>query len=176
MPLIKHLMNHLSQAGDTIVEVMIVLSVLGLALSISYATANRSLVNTRQAEENAQATRYVQTQIEAIRELAKANTYNCPSRSSTTNVFCQATRFCLPSTADSTTPIHHPFCDEGSQSYQIADFYCNNSRPTYAYNLNATPCDSTMTADTFVVETTWADAGGDGTDSVTQVYRVHPGE
>ncbi len=60
----------LTQRGDTIVEVMVVLAVLGLAMGISYATANRSLKNTRQAQENSEATALVKAQIEQLRSLA----------------------------------------------------------------------------------------------------------
>src|SRR5690606_3729104 len=60
-------MRKLGFRGDTIVEVMVVLAILGLALSISYATANRSLIQTRQAQENAEATEIARGQVEALR-------------------------------------------------------------------------------------------------------------
>jgi prepilin-type N-terminal cleavage/methylation domain-containing protein len=58
------------QRGDTIVEVMIVLAVLGSAIGISYATANRSLLNARQAQESSRATVIAQAQVEQLRALA----------------------------------------------------------------------------------------------------------
>lgn len=60
----------LNKTGDTIVEVMVVLSILGLAIGISYATANRSLKSTRAAQENAEATAVLQSQLETLRYLA----------------------------------------------------------------------------------------------------------
>lgn len=59
----------LKNAGDTIIEVMVVLTLLGLALGIGYATANRSLQNTRTAQENAEATAILQAQLETLRYL-----------------------------------------------------------------------------------------------------------
>lgn len=57
-------------AGDTIVEVMVVLAVLGLAIGISYSTASRSLKNTRAAQDNAEATQLLQAQLETLRYMA----------------------------------------------------------------------------------------------------------
>jgi len=70
--MLKNSLNR-NQKGDTIIEVMIVLTILGLALSISFATANTSLQNTRQAQENSEATKYAQSQIEALRAVACVN-------------------------------------------------------------------------------------------------------
>ncbi len=58
------------QAGDTIVEVMVVVAILGLAFSIAYATATHSLNKTRNAEEHAEALQYINSQIELIRNNA----------------------------------------------------------------------------------------------------------
>ncbi len=57
----------LGSAGDTIVEVMIVLAVLGLAFSISYATATRGLAQSRNAEEHSQALGILSSQVELVR-------------------------------------------------------------------------------------------------------------
>jgi prepilin-type N-terminal cleavage/methylation domain-containing protein len=55
------------QRGDTIVEVLIVLAVVGLALAVSYSIANRSLLGVRQAQEHSEALQIAQTQIERLR-------------------------------------------------------------------------------------------------------------
>ncbi|MEI6755862.1 MAG: type II secretion system protein [bacterium] len=59
-----------SQAGDTIVEVLIALTILGLALSIAYATASRSLTAIRLANETSNATAIAKSQVEQIRSAA----------------------------------------------------------------------------------------------------------
>lgn len=66
--------SKLRQRGDTIVEVLIVLAVLGLAMSISYATATRSLLQAREAQENGVATVLLQSQIERLRTLKVSDT------------------------------------------------------------------------------------------------------
>ncbi len=52
--------------GDTIVEVLISLAILSLAFAISYATANRALINTQNSQEHATALEYLDSQLEAL--------------------------------------------------------------------------------------------------------------
>ena len=153
MRTIRHL-KQAGQAGDTIVEVMVVLAILGLAISISYATANRSLLNTRQAQESSQATELVQSQIEALRTLTGA--------SDTPNIF-QAGPYCL--VPISPAPVTGPFytlqpggCSIPSVPYQITVNWVNNPP--------AQP-------DTFTITARWADVTGQGNDTLTTIYRLH---
>jgi prepilin-type N-terminal cleavage/methylation domain-containing protein len=61
------------QRGDTIVEVMIVLAVLGLAFAISYATANRGVLQARNAEEHSEALGILDGQVEELRAAFSQN-------------------------------------------------------------------------------------------------------
>jgi type II secretory pathway pseudopilin PulG len=56
-----------AQAGDTIVEVLIVLTVLSLAFSIAYATANKGLAQAQNAQEHSQALGRLDSQVELLR-------------------------------------------------------------------------------------------------------------
>src|ERR1035437_6822003 len=60
-------MKTFSERGDTIIEVMIVLAVLSFAIIIGYSSANRSLADARQSEQNSYAAELAQSQIEQIR-------------------------------------------------------------------------------------------------------------
>jgi Tfp pilus assembly protein PilV len=53
--------------GDTIVEVLIVLAILGLAFTMSYAIARRSLAQARSSQEHSEAQSILTNQIELIR-------------------------------------------------------------------------------------------------------------
>ena len=147
------------QAGDTIVEVMIVLAVLGLAIGVSYATANRSLLNARQAQENSIATELAQSQVEAIQSLGcgSANPTCDPTIASNAShqLFNQpASGFCLDtSTAPAQIkPITDPLCTtDGLYHTKIT------------YN-NATKI--------FTVVVSWDDVLGQGTDTVTMNYQL----
>ncbi|HEY5152731.1 MAG TPA: type II secretion system protein [Candidatus Saccharimonadales bacterium] len=146
------ILHQLNRAGDTIVEVMVVLAILGLAISISYATANRSLLNARQAQENSEATELIQSQIEALRTLT--------SVTDVPNIFNPALQnYCLVPTGVAPnikyTNASGASCNMGSVPYQINITY------------------STAPTDTFTVTATWPDVLGEGNDTVTTIYRLH---
>jgi type II secretory pathway pseudopilin PulG len=61
--MLKRLKN---ASGDTIVEVLFALAVLSLAFVISYATANRALADSQNAQEHALALEYLDSQMEAL--------------------------------------------------------------------------------------------------------------
>ena len=140
--------------GDTIVEVMVVLAVLGLAIGIAYATANGSLAATSGAQENSQATEVLQSQIEALR-------YMSDNPDPSNNIF-QPGPYCITSPVGdfvvnvwpgATTP--DPACIETSaQQYTTSITYASGSN-------------------TFTLVTKWPDIHGQGTDSVTLVYRLY---
>lgn len=67
MTLKKFHPKRLDAAGDTIIEVLVVLAVLGLSLSISYATANKGLQQSRNAQEHSSALGIIDSQVELLR-------------------------------------------------------------------------------------------------------------
>ncbi|HVW22922.1 MAG TPA: prepilin-type N-terminal cleavage/methylation domain-containing protein [Candidatus Saccharimonadales bacterium] len=69
----------LGSRGDTIVEVMVTLAILGLAFSIAYATANHSLMLARNSEEHSEATQFLQSQVEQIRAYIAQDSANLTS-------------------------------------------------------------------------------------------------
>jgi type II secretory pathway pseudopilin PulG len=160
----------MTSTGDTIVEVMVVLAILGLAISISFATANRSLLDTSQAEENSQATEYAETQIEDLRYLAPTSSSADPSQNPTTNIFNPTTAFCItnPTAASPITTIVSN-CDFGTQKYQVLVYNCDG----YSGGGNDPCTAASHDSDTFIVQAIWPDALGQGSDSATLSYRVH---
>jgi type II secretory pathway pseudopilin PulG len=144
-------LTKLNSAGDTIIEVMIVLAVLGLSIGIAYATANRSLLNARQAQESAEASSLAQGQVEQIRA-------NSP---------------------DTSSPIYggDPFCFDGNTFTNITTSPPDSCKGASGYNDRY---DTKITRDaaspnyTYTVTVTWDDVLGEGTDSSTLIYRVHP--
>lgn len=156
--------------GDTIIEVMVVLAVLGLAIGISYATASRSLLDTNQAEENSQATEYATSQVEDLRYLAPTSSSTNHSQDPTANIFYPSGAFCIssPTAADPITTATSTNCMFGGQ-YQVLIYNCD-----YFVPASINPCaGAAPNSDTFVVEATWPNALGQGADSATLSYRVH---
>lgn len=124
-------MPKLHSAGDTIVEVMVVLAVLGLAIGISYSTASRSLKNTRAAQDNAEATQLLQSQLETLRYMAPT----LATSPGFANLNSGGT-FCIDTTAAQATPDnsaikHTTACkglgNNGQYEVQITYFAGDNS-------------------------------------------------
>jgi Tfp pilus assembly protein PilV len=68
--LLKHSSTNRRQRGDTIVEVMIAVAVVGAVLVSAFTLTNRSTRIMRDAEEHAQANQLLQGQVERLRSVA----------------------------------------------------------------------------------------------------------
>lgn len=155
------------QSGDTIVEVIIVLAVLGLAIGISYATANRSLQATRQAEENTQATEILQGQLESLRSYAGIN-----DSANSHYVYQASNAFCIDSTGNVVKSTMLSNLDVASATHtDIPTNYPGGCHVNNLYDI-AIGYDESQT-ETFTARVTWDDVTGVGKDTVTLVYRLH---
>lgn len=139
-----------AQRGDTIVEVLVVLAVLGLSISVSYATANRSLLDARQAQENSQASSLAEAQIEALRSLV---TVTGPG-----TIF-QPGPYCISQTA--------PYSVQFGANCTVGGLY--NIAITYTSTVTMTG----FQINKFQVVVTWPDVQGPGNDTVTLFYRFY---
>ncbi len=61
------------QRGDTIIEVLIALAILGLIIGVAYASANRSLRAAQRSQERGEALKVAETQLEFVKNLAPTN-------------------------------------------------------------------------------------------------------
>ena len=152
-------LTRLRDRGDTIVEVMVVLAVLGLAIGISYATANRSLLATRGAQENSQATELLQAQIEQVRALSTVT-----GSAIYTTLF---NRFCIDTSNLSVVafPNSGPLTQTNTTTYPAA---CGPINTYYYISVSYNNADDSFTAKAY-----WADVQGQGLDSSTLIYRAH---
>lgn len=146
-------MLKLKQRGDTIVEVMIALAILGSAISIAYVTASRSLTNTRQAQEAAVGTTIAQTQLEQLRSKA--------STSIPTDDIYQAagTKFCIDINGTNRVTTDLTKCE----------FTFDDNGAVY----NVVILHEETQNNKFTIKVTWPNVSGDGDDSATLIYRVH---
>jgi type II secretory pathway pseudopilin PulG len=83
-------MKYLKQTGDTIVEVLIAMTVLSAVLGSAYVLANLSLQRVRQSQEHSEALKLAQAQIEQVKQLADGGGKDV----GTDNVFT-STDFCI---------------------------------------------------------------------------------
>lgn len=61
--------------GETMIEVMIALSILGMVLGMNYALASRSLRGSRAAQERTEASVLAQSSIETIKAYAQSESH-----------------------------------------------------------------------------------------------------
>lgn len=141
----------LRERGDTITEVLIAIAVVSLVLGGAYVTANRSLQNTRDAEERSNALKVAEGQVEQLKYLSSAN----PAALFGASV---PASFCISggtSVASSTAP-----CRVNSTGA------ATTVEP--AYNISIT-----RSGNTFTVRSVWTKVGGHAQNSVELKYRVY---
>jgi prepilin-type N-terminal cleavage/methylation domain-containing protein len=66
---IKRSFKNTTQAGDTLIEVMIAMAIIGLVIAVSYSTANRALQVGRRAQERTEALKEAESQIETLKSI-----------------------------------------------------------------------------------------------------------
>jgi type II secretory pathway pseudopilin PulG len=144
------------QAGDTIVEVLIAMTVASGVLGSSYTVVNRTMANARQAQEHSEALQIANRQIEYIAALAGTTsaadlidgnpTYNCINSDGA--IVGQTIQ--NPNGGN-----YNPACvSTGDVPYSTAFTYDT----TYKY---------------FTVYVTWTSVTGRGNDQVSLLYRAY---
>lgn len=141
--------------GDTIIEVMVALAILGLAFGISYAIANRSLQISQNSQEHSQALEYLDSQVELARSDVKglyASTY----------VTNPGTTFCMTS-SDVPTGIGAGDChpSDGGADYNISISY------------NPSTDNDGVNQDIFTFTINWEGLGTLGEQQEQQSYKLH---
>ena len=135
--------------GDTIVEVMIALSLLSFALTTSYSTVNRSMQSARNSQEHSEALQYLNSQVELARaDASDVNLYN-PSGS-----------FCMNATAKPVV-LSNAACTTGTEGFYKLSI-------TYA----ATPSNG-HNQDIFTFTVTWPGVGQLGQQQEQLSYKIH---
>jgi Tfp pilus assembly protein PilV len=69
----------ISQAGDTIVEVVIAVAIVSTILAGAFTVTNRSTIAVRDSEEHAQALQLLQGQVELLRHMASISSASLPN-------------------------------------------------------------------------------------------------
>lgn len=143
-------------AGDTIVEVMIAMAILGLVLGTSYATAAQSLQVGRRAQERTEATKLVEAQLEQLKFYSKDAAMNI------FNTAAGARQFCIKNGTKHL--IAGSFDDHVSYPAECKD-------GLYSVGVQYDPAAN----DTFIVQARWDRLGNLAvTENVLVRYRMHP--
>jgi len=118
--------KRLQTSGDTIVEVLLAIAILGSVLSGAYVTAGRSQKNIRQAQERGEALQLVQAQIEQVKNKADGNDIG--------TLFTETSDFCFDYSSNITTS-----CNFGTDGrYTITIVRTNPVAPAKDYNFTFT--------------------------------------
>lgn len=132
------------QAGDTIVEVLIAISIVSLVLTTAYMVTNKNSLTMQATQERTQAQKLIERQIELLRAAASV----------------PAASFCF-------------IDDGGSTSTDLTQCSFNQSGDSSTdtsaalYKIAITP--NTPSSDTFEVKATWDRIGG-GSSNITMNY------
>jgi type II secretory pathway pseudopilin PulG len=154
----------LRQGGDTIVEVLVSITILSMILGGAYVVTNTSLNDTRDAQEHSNATQLVASQFEQLRSASVTNS-GVIFGPTLNNV-----PFCMVSGSD--TPVMTP------SSSCVVDTTgapaSSGEQPQYSLSITRTATLSgSLTYDTFAVTATWDSLrSGGGKDVVQMSYRL----
>jgi len=166
------------QNGDTLIEVMIALAIIGSVIAISYATASRALRTGRAAQERTEAVKFVESQVESLKVVASTKKQtlfaNSPSLvveptfcvDSATNIY---TENALPADVIADGLVTNT--TGAPTAGQVYHFKCAVGQDArYKLSIVRT-CDASFKC-TFVVRARWERIGG-GKDEVAVYYRLH---
>lgn len=103
----KH--THRSQAGDTIVEVLIAVAVISLMLASAFVVVNRSIKSSRQTQERSEALKLLEGQVERLKVLAS---------DTSSGVFVRTAPFCIEGSV--IKDESDAACIKGSSKYQLS--------------------------------------------------------
>lgn len=146
----------LNQVGDTIVEALISVAVLGLVIGAGYAIADRSLKTARASQERGEALKVGEAEVERIRSLTT-------SSAATIKASFTSSPFCLYPDG---TP-HAGACgvvSRGGYTYDISTRY---SRLPFGAGPTA------GSQDLFVITVRWDNVFGTGKDELKLYYKAH---
>jgi Tfp pilus assembly protein PilV len=74
--------------GDTIIEVLVCLAVLGFAMTVAYSISTRNLQVIRQSQERAEALKIAEGQIETLKSLQQSNPTSFRNIANRNTVIC----------------------------------------------------------------------------------------
>jgi type II secretory pathway pseudopilin PulG len=145
-------LKKLSEAGDTLVEVLVSIGVLSLILGGAFILTNRSLQSARSSQERLNATKLVESQLEQLKNLA-ANNPDLIFGATTPASFCIDQSGAVKASSNAA-------CKVGPSGA------ATTAEP--AFNLSVT-----RAVNTFTVKNSWNSATGRTIETAEMSYRLY---
>ncbi|HSX31884.1 MAG TPA: hypothetical protein VLF43_01360 [Candidatus Saccharimonadales bacterium] len=150
------------ERGDTIVEVLISIAVVTMVLGGAYVTTNRSLLNTRGAQERGTALKLAESQLEQLKSVIAVT----PEKIFGGGGFTPPVHFCITggvTVYDSTVTPGNANCKVDVNGAPAGA----NVQPAYSLAI-------TRSGNDFTIDESWLNVGGKVTDQLQLVYRIYP--
>lgn len=147
----------LNSTGDTIVEVLIAITIVSFVLSGAYVSSGRSLTATRQAQERVESLKLAEEQLERLK-VAATNQAN--------SIFTRPNYFCIHSSP--TGLVVRNVSNRDDRSTYHAD--CRRTQGGVVYYTSI----DRNSDNTFTVVNRWDRAGGSGQEEARLSYRMYP--
>lgn len=151
--------HRLSERGDTIVEVLLAIGILGAVLSGAYVVVNRNATLNRVSQERLEAVELAESQFEKLKIIATNNT-----------AAFGWTGFCIDQN-DNYAPASDVRCRvdaTGAPTTGTPQYRINISRVAYV-SLNGNP----QAATRYRASLTWDNFSGDSVDTLDYYYEVY---
>jgi type II secretory pathway pseudopilin PulG len=143
--------NNHSEAGDTIVEVLISIAVVSVVLAGAFVVTNRSLQATRSSQERSIALKLAESQLEQIKGLSVSNP-GIIFNASTLSPFCIV--------ANVPVPASNAGCATDASGAP------NSTEPVFRMTI-------IRTGNLFSLTENWQDVNGRNADKIQLKYRVY---
>lgn len=165
-------MKKLLQSGDTIVEVLIAVTIISVILAGAFGVTRMSTAGVRDAQEHLEATGLMESQIEMIR--ANATTVNPKNANSVFNV---GNPFCMY--YDPITQVASAYGYKSVQCYQNSAGQETSVEPIYHVNVHRSnscidACTSGLSGSLFKPIITWNNINGNSQTNVSTLFRMYP--
>lgn len=152
--------------GDTIVEVLLSITIIGFVLGAAYLLTNRSLQAGIAAREHTEAVNYIQGQIERLKSAKESNTVT--DFNNTYHVTTESGRYCLVIDPSTNAVTKKNVTDIGKPCDVDSDHPGGGGR----YRLSTIYRDSSDNAKTFKFSANWERIGTGTPESVDIYYRT----
>lgn len=139
------MLKRLNCRGDTIVEVLIAITIISAVLGGAYVSANQSLSTSRQSQERGEALKLVEGQVERLKSHG----------------------------ASDTSPVYSgplQFCIDDSNNYQAGTCSGPSSGVDYTLYIDRDSSNSRL----FTATAEWDKVGGGSTEQLRIIYKMYP--